>query len=553
MAKYDESDGVWRTVGGRRIFIRDGQSLSDAMKASGKFGKKQKNRYEELKEKQGKGEIESYSKEDYELRDLQFDKKIKEGLITKEDAEYEKAKQAWHKDEISREEFDKIREELESRKSGKKSMDEVVKDLHSELENTDGRKVFKLQEQRLDELAEKHGFDRDEMMKKLMDLRQKDLDDYEAKRKESGEPSSFEKREAQMYSNGKDSKSLSELRDEYIKSDEFSPNKPMKEWMKEKGYNKESSKDHLSQEEWEGRKRAKAELDRDTEYAKKQYEENGDKKLYDQRMKTIDKAKKELIPNKKEQGVQKLKDQLSGKNQKELLEERRKFEAKMAENYNDKEAKAFDEEYSRSMKRLGSIQSQQGDIEKASGLKVKQAFETDAYGTGKQDRFLLDDGRYISHSTESFGEKEDKWTVYENARDLKGKTYESYDAMIKDLGGSKNGSDKYSDYYKKENLGEPSNYQKGDKIEFNDGYYSTIKGTIVREATDSEKKHQINTNLKGYIVRDTNGNEYVVADTRIKGRGETDKAYKKAFEEYKKKHPNTKLSYGQFVDISEGK
>lgn len=31
--------GVWRTVGGRRIFIKDGQSLSDAMKESGKFEK----------------------------------------------------------------------------------------------------------------------------------------------------------------------------------------------------------------------------------------------------------------------------------------------------------------------------------------------------------------------------------------------------------------------------------------------------------------------------------------------------------------------------------
>ena len=29
--------GVWRTVGGRRIFIKDGQSLTDAMKESGKF------------------------------------------------------------------------------------------------------------------------------------------------------------------------------------------------------------------------------------------------------------------------------------------------------------------------------------------------------------------------------------------------------------------------------------------------------------------------------------------------------------------------------------
>lgn len=29
--------GVWRTVGGRRIFIKDGEDLSTAMKESGKF------------------------------------------------------------------------------------------------------------------------------------------------------------------------------------------------------------------------------------------------------------------------------------------------------------------------------------------------------------------------------------------------------------------------------------------------------------------------------------------------------------------------------------
>ena len=32
-----EDEGVWRTVGGRRIFIREGQSLESAMKESGKF------------------------------------------------------------------------------------------------------------------------------------------------------------------------------------------------------------------------------------------------------------------------------------------------------------------------------------------------------------------------------------------------------------------------------------------------------------------------------------------------------------------------------------
>lgn len=32
--------GVWRTVGGRRIFIKDGEDLETAMKNSGKFDKK---------------------------------------------------------------------------------------------------------------------------------------------------------------------------------------------------------------------------------------------------------------------------------------------------------------------------------------------------------------------------------------------------------------------------------------------------------------------------------------------------------------------------------
>lgn len=33
----DDIGGIWRTVGGRRIFIRDGQDLASAMKESGKF------------------------------------------------------------------------------------------------------------------------------------------------------------------------------------------------------------------------------------------------------------------------------------------------------------------------------------------------------------------------------------------------------------------------------------------------------------------------------------------------------------------------------------
>lgn len=37
-----DKDGVWRTICGRRVFIKDGQSLTDAMRESGKFGDSEK-------------------------------------------------------------------------------------------------------------------------------------------------------------------------------------------------------------------------------------------------------------------------------------------------------------------------------------------------------------------------------------------------------------------------------------------------------------------------------------------------------------------------------
>lgn len=37
-----DEGGVWRTIGGRKVFIRDGQSLSEAMRESGKFKNKRK-------------------------------------------------------------------------------------------------------------------------------------------------------------------------------------------------------------------------------------------------------------------------------------------------------------------------------------------------------------------------------------------------------------------------------------------------------------------------------------------------------------------------------
>ena len=46
-----DEGGVWRTIQGRRVFIKDGQSVTDAMKSSGKFkGKKGSKLYDNLSE-----------------------------------------------------------------------------------------------------------------------------------------------------------------------------------------------------------------------------------------------------------------------------------------------------------------------------------------------------------------------------------------------------------------------------------------------------------------------------------------------------------------------
>lgn len=40
MAEFNGKQGVWRTIGGRKVFIADGEDLPTAMKNSGKFNKK---------------------------------------------------------------------------------------------------------------------------------------------------------------------------------------------------------------------------------------------------------------------------------------------------------------------------------------------------------------------------------------------------------------------------------------------------------------------------------------------------------------------------------
>ena len=140
--KYNSSQGVWRTIGGRRVFIKTGQSLSDAMKDSGKFKTK-------MNEEAVKGAREEDLKEQYKDSLNNVSKMEYNGEITKE--EYDKAVKNINKTYIDkRNEYAGIKKEdkFYTRKDGTKeydpykgtrfekkydNVDEAIKDPNSAL------------------------------------------------------------------------------------------------------------------------------------------------------------------------------------------------------------------------------------------------------------------------------------------------------------------------------------------------------------------------------------------------------------------------------------
>ena len=80
-----EQGGVWRTIGGRRIFIKDGSNLADAMRESGKFQKESNNymvrRWTTKVNKNKTNELKPFKKQDVRL-----DKVQERGNLTKDEA-----------------------------------------------------------------------------------------------------------------------------------------------------------------------------------------------------------------------------------------------------------------------------------------------------------------------------------------------------------------------------------------------------------------------------------------------------------------------------------
>lgn len=76
--KKEDLGGVWRTVGGRRIFIKDGQDLYEAMNDSGKFTNLKKTNSQRKKEYRVDGKTIS----EQDLR-REFDKELERGNVEK--------------------------------------------------------------------------------------------------------------------------------------------------------------------------------------------------------------------------------------------------------------------------------------------------------------------------------------------------------------------------------------------------------------------------------------------------------------------------------------
>lgn len=115
-----EEKGVWRTVAGRRIFIRDGESLSDSMKRSGKF----KGKIFDTKKKTKLDMQTEESDEDYAKRKL---KEAGDDPIMKRAAE-RKLKEAEEKknDNSKEEKMAAIKEAYEKQQSFKDTTYEVM-------------------------------------------------------------------------------------------------------------------------------------------------------------------------------------------------------------------------------------------------------------------------------------------------------------------------------------------------------------------------------------------------------------------------------------------
>lgn len=122
MATYNNEEGVWRTIGGRRVFIRTGQSLSDAMKESGKF-KKKDNPYARNNEGGSDDNTSAFAQEAID----HWNKKNEEykAQYGKDDEMAKSFAERWEKEKASRLKGEKYEQAVKDWENGKITDDEM--------------------------------------------------------------------------------------------------------------------------------------------------------------------------------------------------------------------------------------------------------------------------------------------------------------------------------------------------------------------------------------------------------------------------------------------
>ena len=181
--------GVWRTVGGRRIFIKDGEDLATAMKNSGKFLKKKeltkeekaeqsvllKQQREELREKINKGGLnpEEYQKTKQKIKELTEQKKELDKGLTDDDLKearhrLEQKKYDDKKTKINKVEEDKIYNKLV--KDNENNLNKELNDILKNIENQEDE--YGISSQYLDEITS-------DTMEKIINMHDNDeISDY---------------------------------------------------------------------------------------------------------------------------------------------------------------------------------------------------------------------------------------------------------------------------------------------------------------------------------------------------------------------------------------
>lgn len=171
--KYEEEDGVWRTVGGRRIFIADGEDLATAMKRSGKFERKQKIQKNEVDDinylsklkKEGKIDKEKYENLKKETKDFYQERlKGKDSIIDIPEA-YRQYEKDYENEMMANEYFGsghKLPNEKDYLQGGKKWNNEWESSRETKLNKEQLNNIKGINSQEMDKVSEDN-FKRDRL------------------------------------------------------------------------------------------------------------------------------------------------------------------------------------------------------------------------------------------------------------------------------------------------------------------------------------------------------------------------------------------------------